>query len=576
MDLTAATLQALLDHTVAATLPTHQNQLQWLTKTRDQIRWKTGTVAVLDWLDRQQAIKKKTGLQLSSNDDTPENSEHQLLNRFLLTTCRETEDVSPRPQPTAQQFTEFLEALHLQFQDGDWEIVDPAGLTREIAVASENLTIVDKLRKMPSNEALTELSRLRPNRKWTTDAEEPAQIQPGDRYYGIYYRLANQVKDNSSENTGELLIPVDDLDYFTRAENLNELTADQRSLNPQELIYLFAGSRGLPQAAQKDPFWWLGAPGTSRGRPQLRSWWDAGYRVSEVLDGDMAPIRKADGRKIVWVRFISREDANESKAGSLSLKILDTLINSGAKAVSGKDDAVFKSLLDNKRPLVLNNPPFDKPPASSPLKTITDYLHDGGNGRRVAIERALINAGYGADLDPEQFANWVKNLLTTARRRDLITADGATKAATWKLVNDTIEQWALKTIGATPALDSEADGIATFQFSPEYRKLLDAFGRDGAGKVLVFTREVATITPKLVRHLNEILDREEAQLGVLIPMGPFRMKNAGDIKYGTWREGNARRKYPRLQVFSLADLLEGRKPKLPRLDVPFEPPVSNI
>ena len=70
--------------------------------------------------------------------------------------------------------------------------------------------------------------------------------------------------------------------------------------------------------------------------------------------------------------------------------------------------------------------------------------------------------------------------------------------------------------------------------------------------------------PAHVRELKGVLDREKAALGVLIsmqePTYPMRTEavTAGFYESATWGQ-----KYPKIQLLTVAELLEGKKVEMP-------------
>ena len=68
-----------------------------------------------------------------------------------------------------------------------------------------------------------------------------------------------------------------------------------------------------------------------------------------------------------------------------------------------------------------------------------------------------------------------------------------------------------------------------------------------------------------VRDLRGVIEREKAEIGVLISMEPPTkpmLKEAAEA--GLYQVPGLRDKYPRLQILSIAELLEGKRVEFPR------------
>ncbi len=119
--------------------------------------------------------------------------------------------------------------------------------------------------------------------------------------------------------------------------------------------------------------------------------------------------------------------------------------------------------------------------------------------------------------------------------------------------------WALGLVGARPVeqkkgADHGIDGRLNFH---------DEQG--GKTKQVVMSVKAGHTGVAHVRDLRGVLDREQAAIGVLIsmerPTGPMRAEAADAGSYeGTWGQ-----RYPRIQLLTVAELLDGRKIEMPDL-----------
>ncbi|HVF59472.1 MAG TPA: DNA methyltransferase [Thermoanaerobaculia bacterium] len=127
--------------------------------------------------------------------------------------------------------------------------------------------------------------------------------------------------------------------------------------------------------------------------------------------------------------------------------------------------------------------------------------------------------------------------------------------------------WALGLVGARPAegkkgADKGIDGRLFFHDE----------GASGRTKTIIFSVKGGGTGVKDVRDLVGVLERETAQIGVLItmepPTGPMRSEAASagfyDSPFGT--------RHPRVQILTIAELLEGKAVNMPptRANVTFK------
>jgi hypothetical protein len=118
--------------------------------------------------------------------------------------------------------------------------------------------------------------------------------------------------------------------------------------------------------------------------------------------------------------------------------------------------------------------------------------------------------------------------------------------------------WALGLVGARPAdqkkgADQGIDGRLFFHDNPK-----------GATSQVIFSVKAGKVQAPYVRDLVGVINREEAQIGVLISLneatGPMRAEAASAGLYTSPYDG---RNYPRIQLLTVADLLDGRRIEMP-------------
>lgn len=123
------------------------------------------------------------------------------------------------------------------------------------------------------------------------------------------------------------------------------------------------------------------------------------------------------------------------------------------------------------------------------------------------------------------------------------------------------ERWAVTLVDARPKAkpggDKGVDGIARF--------LLPG-GPGERGKVIVSVKG-GNYNPTDVRDLNGTLLTQHAEMGVLITLKPSTKGVRDEIDHGgTYKHPSVAEPFPRLQHITIAELLEGKRPRLPLTD----------
>jgi site-specific DNA-methyltransferase (adenine-specific) len=71
----------------------------------------------------------------------------------------------------------------------------------------------------------------------------------------------------------------------------------------------------------------------------------------------------------------------------------------------------------------------------------------------------------------------------------------------------------------------------------------------------------------MVRDLKGVMDREKADIGIFVcVVNPTREMEREAAAAGIWTDPGTKIDYPRLQLFTLAELFQGRQPRVPLLD----------
>lgn len=120
--------------------------------------------------------------------------------------------------------------------------------------------------------------------------------------------------------------------------------------------------------------------------------------------------------------------------------------------------------------------------------------------------------------------------------------------------------WAVSLVNAVPyggkkkGADGGIDGIVYFK--PDART---------TEKAIVSVKAGANINVGMIRDLGHVVDREKAKVGIFItlaePTGPMRTEA---VKAGFYETEHGR--FPKLQILTIAELFNGKRPSLPWLD----------
>lgn len=117
--------------------------------------------------------------------------------------------------------------------------------------------------------------------------------------------------------------------------------------------------------------------------------------------------------------------------------------------------------------------------------------------------------------------------------------------------------WATSLIEAIPAggkkkgMDRGIDGFLNFR---------DAENKPAFGVVSVKGGE--SKSPDMIRVLKTVVDRERAALGVFISLAEHTREMTKEAASAGFYETGGR-KFPKIQIFTIAQLLDGRKPEVP-------------
>ena len=125
------------------------------------------------------------------------------------------------------------------------------------------------------------------------------------------------------------------------------------------------------------------------------------------------------------------------------------------------------------------------------------------------------------------------------------------------------ERWAVSLIDAQPnekqVGDKGIDGRVRFYSD-----------QDRIGQALVSVKGGKTVNPAMLRELGGTVEREKAEMGILITMTkPTAGMTEEANKSGIFSSALTHHDYPKLQVITVAELLAGNKLKMPATILPY-------
>lgn len=125
------------------------------------------------------------------------------------------------------------------------------------------------------------------------------------------------------------------------------------------------------------------------------------------------------------------------------------------------------------------------------------------------------------------------------------------------------EKWAVLTYSNNRATinekkggDGGIDGIAYMVDYGEKNK-------EEIKQVLFSVKSNKTLTPSVIRDLNGTLEREKAAIGIIITLYPMDNLVKESKKYGTYQNTMFGQTFSKIEVISIAEILEGKTMKLP-------------
>ncbi len=95
-----------------------------------------------------------------------------------------------------------------------------------------------------------------------------------------------------------------------------------------------------------------------------------------------------------------------------------------------------------------------------------------------------------------------------------------------------------------------------------------ANGPYGVGRVIISVKGGDNVSPAMVRELAGVVQREGADMGILVTLADPTKAMLADAAGYEFVKKSAHGRLPRVQIATIADLLDGRLPKMPKLPQP--------
>jgi len=97
-------------------------------------------------------------------------------------------------------------------------------------------------------------------------------------------------------------------------------------------------------------------------------------------------------------------------------------------------------------------------------------------------------------------------------------------------------------------------------------------GPYGHGRIIISVKGGDQLSPVMVRELAGVVQREGAEMGILVTLGEPTKAMLSDASGQGFVAKSAHGRLPRIQIVTVGDLLDGRLPKLPPLPRPIAQP----
>lgn len=203
-----------------------------------------------------------------------------------------------------------------------------------------------------------------------------------------------------------------------------------------------------------------------------------------------------------------------------------------------------------------------------------DYILDPfcGCGTTVSVAQKLNRKWVGIDITALAI-NLVRHRIYNQFGKEVkIYVDGLPKdlQGTTELFNKDpfeFQYWALDLINAMPTrgkskdtkrgADKGIDGIITFKDTDKFHKVIYK-------KIIVSVKGGKNISVRDIRDLKGVVEREKSEGGILVTLHePTKPMHEEANISGFFRNNFFNKEFPKIQILTVGDLLNGRKPEIP-------------
>ncbi|MEO8146057.1 MAG: site-specific DNA-methyltransferase [Bacteroidia bacterium] len=125
------------------------------------------------------------------------------------------------------------------------------------------------------------------------------------------------------------------------------------------------------------------------------------------------------------------------------------------------------------------------------------------------------------------------------------------------------EKWATLTFSNNRAVINEKKGGDGGIDGKAYLLDTDDKNKQETKKALFSVKSNKTLTPSVIRDLNGTIEREGAALGFLITLYPMANLVKESKKYGIYKNKLLNHDYPKIEIISVQEILEGKQMSLP-------------
>jgi len=130
--------------------------------------------------------------------------------------------------------------------------------------------------------------------------------------------------------------------------------------------------------------------------------------------------------------------------------------------------------------------------------------------------------------------------------------------------------WAVSKIGGQPYADKKkgADtGIDGYLYFTDY-----SMDKDKVKKAIISVKAGGQVHSSMIRDLGHVIDREKADFGIFITLEKATEPMVKESATKGFYSSQSGHNYPRIQILTIEDILQGKKPNIPMWIAPIQPP----